>query len=401
MGRSVSKRSIARRSLSLLRRRTIPFTEGNRVELLVDGGPYFRKLIETIAAAKEYVFLEVYILANDETGWRVARVLMERARAGLEVAVCYDGYGSIALSKEYVDALTGAGVKLLPFRPLSIFHRRWPWGKRNHRKTLVVDGRIAMVGGLNIANDYAAKEDGGRGWRDTAVWVEGPAVRQLEGLFRHLWRRYRGRPALAPRQRRRATSISERETRAPQRPGQAKVRFLGNFGRRDRAFIRRAYLQAILTAERTIRICNAYFVPDRVFRRALIRAAKRGVSVEIIVAGATDVPVVLWASRWYYGRFLKHRIRLYEFHERILHAKTAVIDGQWVTVGSSNLDDLSAFRNLEVNAGILCPRLGAEADAQFALDRDRSLRVDRAAWKRRSRVRRFLEWFFGRFRRIY
>ncbi|MBK8010762.1 MAG: cardiolipin synthase ClsB [Deltaproteobacteria bacterium] len=390
----MSKRSIARRSLSLLRRRTIPFTEGNRVELLIDGGPYFRKLVETIAAAEHYIFLEVYILASDETGWRVARALMERARAGLEVAVCFDGYGSIALSRDFVDALTEAGVKLLPFRPPSLFHRRWPWEKRNHRKTLVVDGRVAMVGGLNISNDYAAKEDGGRGWRDTAVWVEGPAVRQLEALFRHLWRRYRGRPSLVLRRGRRAFPMDSR-------PGRAKVRFLGNFGRRDRAFIRRAYLQAIMTADRTIRICNAYFVPDRVFRRALIRAAKRGVSVEIIVAGATDVPIVLWASRWYYGRLLKHKIRLYEFHERILHAKTAVIDGQWVTVGSSNLDDLSAFRNLEVNAGILCPRLGAEADAQFAIDRDRSQRVDRAAWKSRSRIRRFLEWFFGRFRRIY
>lgn len=366
----------------------MPFVGGNRVEILVDGGPYYRSLIEAIASAEHYVFLETYIVAADRTGWRVADALAERARAGVEIAFVFDGYGSMGLDDRYTDFLAEHGVKLLRFHPLSFSKGIWPWSKRNHRKVLVVDGRVGIVGGMNISDDYAAVDDGGKGWRDTAVRVEGPAVSELERMFRALWSR-EGRTPLAATRR-----------RPPDFPGGTEVRFLGSTALGDRNFIRRAYLAAFLGAERSIRIANAYFIPDRVVRRALVRAARRGIRVEVIVGGATDVKAALYATRAYYSRFLKHGIRIYEWTESVLHAKTAVVDGEWTTIGSSNLDYLS-MRNLEVNAGFFDARVGAAMEDQFEVDRAKSRPVERALWKERPFLMRIFEWFYFLLARRY
>lgn len=374
--RDVFKRGFERRGRS-------PFVEGNRVELLFDGGPFFRRFIEAVKQAERYVYIESYIVVADTTGWRVAKALAEKAREGVEVAFCIDGYGSLTLDASYLELLRDAGVKVLLFRPPSLTKRRWPWRKRNHRKIVVVDGRVGIVGGMNISDDYASVEDGGRGWRDTAVAVEGPAVAILESMFRRVWATNGGE------------DLQSVYRSAPPDPDGEAVRFLANFGRRDRAFIRRAYLIAIIGAESSVRIMNAYFMPDRVLVRALIRAARRGVRVELILAGATDVKSALYASRSLYSKLLKHGIDVYEWSERVLHAKTAVIDGMWTTVGSSNLDYLSSFRNLEVNAGIIGERIGSDMEKQFALDRARSKRIELEAWKQRPFWMKTVEWFFS------
>lgn len=383
----------ARRGLSDLFRRPhrrvpFPYVGGNQVHLLIDGGAFFGAVLEAIAAAQRSVLVETYILASDKTGWRVSEALAAAARRGAEVALCYDGYGSFAVDYRMIKSLRDAGVRTLVFRPVSITKGVWPWTKRNHRKSVIVDSRIGIVGGQNIGNDYAALEDGGKDWRDTAVRVEGPAVAQLESMFRATWSRYGGAPLAS------AAEI------APAHPDGHDVRFLGNFARRDRAFIRRQYLLAILAAQRTIRICNAYFVPDRVLRRALIRAARRGVQVELLIGAATDVFAVLHVSRGLYERFFLHGIRIYEWHDRILHAKTAVIDGVWSTIGSSNFDNLSFFTNLEVNAVILDERVGQAMDEQFDRDIARSRAINMDLWRRRPLIQRIAEWFFGLFRRF-
>jgi cardiolipin synthase len=367
----------------------LPFVAGNRVALLVDGGAFFKAVDEAIASAQRTVFVETYILRADKTGWRVANALADRARAGVECALVYDAYGSLGLDSALIDFLREAGVKTLDYRPISPFRGIWPWRKRIHRKSVIVDARIGIVGGQNICDDYAAVEDGGKGWRDTSVRVEGPAVVQLEAMFRRLWAESRGQEL--------TTSSHTPEAYAEGH----QVRFLGNFARRDRAFIRKAYILAILGAERRIRICNAYFVPDRVLTRALIRAARRGVRVEIIIGAATDVTAVLHMSRGLYSRLLLNGIKVYEWHDRILHAKTAVIDGEWSTIGSSNLDNLSSFRNLEVNATILGERIGGALDDQFEIDRARSTAILPELWARRPWVQRIIEWFFGHFRGLF
>lgn len=378
---TVALRDVFKRAFE--RRGRAPFIEGNHVEVLIDGGPFFRRFIDAVKQAERYVYIESYIVSADTTGWRVAKALAERAREGVEIAFCIDGYGSLTLEAGYLDFLRGAGVKVLLFRPLSLTKRRWPWRKRNHRKIVVVDGRIGIVGGMNISDDYASIEDGGRGWRDTAVSVEGPAVAILESMFRRVWAKNGG-----------ADLESVYRSTRPDPDGEA-VRFLANFGRRDRAFIRRAYLLAIIGAESTVRIMNAYFIPDRVLVRALIRAAKRGVRVELILAGATDVKSALYASRALYSKLLKNGIHVYEWSERVLHAKTAVIDGMWATIGSSNLDYLSSFRNLEVNAGIIGERIGRDMEHQFERDRSRSKEIELEVWKRRPLWMKLVEWFFS------
>jgi cardiolipin synthase len=366
----------------------VPYVGGNRVSLLVDGGAYFSALLHSISEARRSVFVETYIYVADKTGWRVAEALVERARAGVEVALIYDGYGSLTLDSKLVRYLRDGGVKTLVFRPISLLKGIWPWSKRNHRKSAIIDGRTGIVGGQNISDNYASIADGGHDWRDTGVRIEGPAVTQLEAMFRAMWSRFGGVPL---------ASIPET---TPPYPEGHDARFLGNFARRDRAFIRRQYMLAILQAERSIRIANAYFVPDRVLLRALIRAAKRGVKVELLIGAATDVVAVLHISRSLYAKFLKHGIAVYEWHDRVLHAKTAVIDGVWSTIGSSNLDTLSLFGNFEVNAVILGERVGRALEDQFDVDIARSRPILPDVWRRRPLIQRAAEWFFGLFRRL-
>lgn len=365
------------------------YVEGNRSELLIDGGAFFDAVVALIQSAQHYVCLEFYIVTADSTGWRIAEALVERAKAGVEVAFSYDWYGSVGLDDEYIQYLEAAGVKVLAFGQPSLRKMVWPWGRRNHRKLVIADGRVGIVGGLNLAAEYDAQERGGGNWRDTAVRVEGPVVADLELMFRRLWARQKGK------------KLSSTPTRAEPFPGGDPVYFYGNYARRDRAFIRRAYLQAILSAQRTVRITNAYFIPDRVLRRALTRAAQRGVQVEVIVAGATDVPPALLASRAFYPQLLKGGVGVFEFHERVLHAKTAVIDGEWSTIGSSNLDYWSSYVNLEVNAAILGRRVGGAMEDQFSLDRQRSQQIRPESWGDRPLKERLMDWMLRTFFRWY
>lgn len=359
------------------------FLAGHSVELLVDGGPYFGRVIEEIERAERTIFIETYILRSDTTGWKIARALAERSAAGVEVAICYDAYGSDDLSPQFLSFLDEAKVARLAFRPLSILRRSMPWSRRNHRKIVLIDGEVAFVGGLNIADDYASVESGGRGWRDTAVRVHGPATYHLERLFRRLWRTEGGAPLCSP-----PCPRPEPET------GGMQVRFIANFARGERAMIRRAYEVAVESARERVQIMNAYFFPHRALRRAIEAAARRGVKVELILAGTSDVAPAVYAARSLYSRLLKAGVEIYEWHERVLHAKTAVVDGEWTTVGSSNLDPFSSFVNLELNAGIFSRRFGSEMVAQFEADRARCVPVKLETWQRRSWTQRALELAF-------
>ena len=369
-------------------RRTTPLVGANRVELIIDGSPFFLDFIQTILSAKHYVFVETYIVADDRTGSKVKDALIQKAKEGVEVAFVYDAFGSLSLPDAYVEELMSAGVKVHKFRPFSFTIGLNRLVKRNHRKLLVVDGQIGFVGGMNLSDDYAALADGGQGWRDTAVKVDGPAVKQLEQLFRQMWARYA------------KIGLQTTPIQAIDYPGGHDVRFIANYGRVDRADIHRAYIRSILSAKKSVRIVTAYFTPDRKLLRALRRAAKRGVSVEIITAGATDLEVILHASRGLYANLLRHGVRIYEWHDRVLHAKTAVVDGFWSTVGSANLNHRTWLLDQEVNATITGEQFAKQMDTQFELDRARCRAITRELWRQRPMWRRLIEWFFGLFRRL-
>jgi len=376
-----------------------PAIGGNRAQSLVDGRAAYPSMLAAIAAARTSVLLESYIFRADGTGARFLTALCARAAAGARVRVLVDGVGSRQIPPEFWAPLLAAGGAVEVFRPLHRFMSlgwwRFLW-KRDHRKLLVVDERVAFIGGVNIADDYAPSEEGGGGWHDAHVRIEGPAAAALGQLFLRTWHqvtssslevfRYGGRqprPLDAPRN--------------VEAAGDVSVQILeGSLTRRHS--VRKAYLHAIRTAERTIRITNAYCIPDRMVRRALALARQRGVRVQMLLAGATDIAAVQYASHFLYRRMLDLGIEIYEWTEHVLHAKTAVIDGVWCSIGSYNLDRRSLVHNLEANIGCVDPTLGAALDEQFERDVMKSKPIDPKTWHRRSPLAKILELLFYQLR---
>ncbi len=359
----------------------------DRVWILKDGEQTYPAMLRAIEGAQHTIVLETYILKDDDTGHRFAAALEARARAGVEVSVMYDAWGS-SVPPEFAEQLTEAGVRLVAFRPVRLFgpaatvwaHLR----RRNHRKSLVVDSHIGFLGGINISDDYDSEEHGGRGWRDTHLRVEGPAAAQLEKLFLETWSSHRGAP------------MKPRPARHP--VGPHGVTIIGNHFAKGRKDIRKAYVSAFVAAKTEINLTQAYFLPPARVMRALFRARRRGVRVRVILAAATDVKLVLFAARGLYRQLLRAGVEVYEWKHRILHAKTAVVDTQWVTVGSSNLDALSLRRNLEVNAVMSDARLGASMVALFEDDLTHCTRITEEALAQRSWLDRVLSWCAYRFR---
>lgn len=365
---------------------------GHRVDLLVSGSEAFPAMIEAIAGARRSVLIEIYILRGDDVGRAFGDALSERAQAGIPCYLLYDALGSIACDPIFLNDLVNAGVHVLAYRPIGPFRRRFRFarlGRRNHRKLVVVDGKVGFVGGLNFGEEYLSIRDGGAGWHDVHVRVEGPVARDLEQSFRGIWRRAGGTQP---------PPLSE----VPATPvGPAAVAKIENRERSNRMSIRRAYLHAIATARQEILIENAYFIPDIGIRWALRRAIRRGVVVKVIVPTVSDVPAVQWASQHLFARLLELGVRLFAWPDRMMHAKAAVIDQAWVTIGSYNLDDRSLFYNLEINLAVADTEFGAEVARRFEehLVGCRELTID--AWRRRPAWAKVLEWFFYRFKRWF
>lgn len=351
----------------------------HRLALLRDGEQAFPRMLEDIARAKSSVCLETYILRDDRTGRAFGDVLMDRAAAGVEVSVLFDAWGS-SVSDRFVQRLRHAGVRVLAFRPVgrAAKERRFlraVW-RRDHKKSLIVDGVVGYTGGINVSDDYAPVSAGGGGWRDTHVRIAGPAARELLYYFLRTWRREQG-PAFD----------EDRYVFGSRRPD-PHVQVISSERRKGRNDIGREYRDAIGNARSRILITNAYFLPTLRLFYALTDAARRGVDVRIIVAGATDVPPVRYAARSIYGRLLRAGVRVHEFVGRVLHAKTAVIDGAWSTVGSSNLDSQSLKMNLEVNAIIRSRAFAAALERMFFEDLGACEEVTLDAWTRRSPLER-------------
>ena len=316
---------------------------GNSVQLLIGGDEAYPRMLEAIASAQRTAWLEVYEFWDDKVGRLFASALAERAKAGVDVRVLVDALGAALSAGRLLDELKGSGVKVRAVFELRPWLRAWRWFRRDHRKLLVVDGRSAFTGGLNVGMPYAGPRYGGAGWEDLQLEVHGPAVVALSRLFARLWRRNGGEPIDEP----------------PHCPvaGEEVVRVLANHLARSRKEIRLAYRFAIDLAQKSIFIANAYFLPGPSMLKALVRARRRGAQVTIILPGANDIPGFQLASRARYQRLLAAGVRIFETRGTMLHSKAAVIDGQWTTVGSCNLDTWSLHRNLELNVAVLGPRM--------------------------------------------
>ncbi len=363
---------------------------GNSIRLLRGGAETFPAMVAAIEAATRSVCLETYIIDDDRTGRRITDALCARARAGVTVRLLYDAVGGWGMASSFVDRLREAGVEVVEFHPIAPWRRRWGLSRRDHRKILVVDDEVGFTGGLNLSDDYAATADGGRGWHDIHCELRGPVVADLGRLFRRTWLYAHGRPYPAP---------PDASTVAGIAGGATFARVLDNAFRRRRRVIRRAYLAAINAAEEDVLLANAYFLPDRGLRAAMRRAVARGVAVRVIVPGRSDVALVELAGLYLYHRLARAGVEILRWRGPMMHAKAAVVDGVWSTIGSYNLDSISLLRNLEVTVETLDPAHGAVMRAQHQADRANCVRFDAAAWRALSWWRRAASWLAYQFER--
>jgi cardiolipin synthase len=319
------------------------FLAGNRLTLLNSGGEYFPALLAAIEAATSEIFLESYIYANDEIGHAVSGALCRAAARGVVVNVTVDGFGGRNFATDFLPRLTAGGIRAMLYRPeIGRFHMRRHRLRRLHRKLVVIDGRVAFVGGINIIDDNNAPAEM-RPRYDYAVRVEGPVLEPMHHAVRRMWeivswvnfkRRFRLVPPTSPC----CDSL-----------GEQSAAFLIRDNIRHRNDILHAYIAAIETAREEILIANAYFLPGVRFGLALQAAAKRGVRVSIMLQGKTDHPLLRFATQAMYSLALEQGMRIFEYEKSFMHAKVAVIDGEWATVGSSNIDPFSLLLAKEAN----------------------------------------------------
>jgi len=362
---------------------------GCEITVLRDGGDTYPAMLAALAEARHAICFETYILAADRTGDRFKAVLIDRARAGVQVRIIYDAVGSFGLPDSWVHELRTAGCEVIDFNPIAPWRRRFRLSHRDHRKIVVVDDRVAFTGGLNIADDYAAVEDGGAGWHDMHCRVTGAIVLDLSRMFRRTWLRCGG--AIYP-----AAPAPANDVPA----GGSFIRLLDNTLRRQRATVRRAYLHAIKTARSLVLIQNAYFLPDRGVRRALARAAARGVDVRVMAPGRSDVRLAAWAGLYVFRRLARRGVKIFLWRGPMMHAKTATVDALWSTIGSYNFDAQSRFNNLEVTVEILDASTGQTLAHNFERDVTNADPFDEQAWMQLPWWRKALAWLGYRLRRF-
>jgi cardiolipin synthase len=368
-----------------------PLTKGNKVTLLIDGPATYAAMFETIRGAKDNINLETFILEDDEIGKKFTDLLLRKQAEGVQVNIIYDSMGSFTTSESFFQRLRDGGIHVVEFNPVSPLkgHLKWLMINPDHRKILIVDGKVAISGGINISKVYSGKFSGRKKvkgdplpWRDTDVQIEGPAVAEFQKLFLDTWSKQEGLKLSEPNY---YPKMKE--------DGNALVRVVGSTPGSDNRITFIVYVTAITFAEHSIHLTNAYFVPDKQILKAFADAARRGVDVKIILPATTDSQLVLNAARHNYSELLKAGVKIYERRNVVLHAKTAVIDGVWSTVGSTNLDSLSLLSDDEVNAVVLSREFAVEMERMFASDLAQSDQIQCDKWGERPLFQKIKESF--------
>jgi len=366
-----------------------PLVLGNKLTLLHNGPATYEAMFAAIRAARDHINLETYIFNDDDSGRQFAELLLERQAAGVQVNLIYDSVGGLATPRAFFDRLRAGGIEVLefnPVNPLSGNQDSWLLNNRDHRKLLVIDGRTAFVGGINISDTYSSGPGRRRarkqalgaisasgGWRDTHLRIEGPVVAEFQKLFIDTWSRQKG------------GALAAKNYFPLLRPaGDEVVRAIGSTPDDPESLIYLTLISAITHAERQVQLTIAYFAPDPQLLGALTDAAQRGVAVQLILPGQSDSWAVFQIGRSHYSELLRSGVKIHERRNAMQHAKTACIDRVWCTVGSTNLDWRSFLHNDEINAVVLGSGFAAEMEAQFAADLAESEAVARPAWRRRS-----------------
>jgi cardiolipin synthase len=348
-----------------------PFLGGNQVEVYFDGRAAFIAMQKAVAAAQKEILLESYIFKDDGTGRLFLKSTKAAAERGAQVRVLVDAMGSSQTRAEFWEEMESHGIEFHLFHPL--FESLWYQPFRDHRKILVVDREVAFTGGMNIGEEYGSpRPKPGSTWRDTHVRVQGPAAWEMAVVFSEGWTHAGGDPF----------EIDPLSAAAAEAPG-SRILVLDSRPKRGQAESA-AVLAAIAAACRErLWITNAYFAPGRGAIKILGETAARGVDVRLLLPGKTDVPIVRRAGHGYYGALLAAGVRIFEYQEAILHAKTLVTDGLASVVGSTNLDFRSFLFNAECDLLVLCPQTAATMEAAFLADQERSEEVRLADWRQR------------------
>ncbi len=313
------------------------------MQLIRGGRAYFDKLLQLIGMAKESIHLQTYIYEDDETGRLVANALKEAVLRNVEVHLMADGYASQAMSKSFIADLKNAGIH---FRFFETFFksRYFYFGRRMHHKMTVVDTRYALVGGVNISNRYNDMP-GQPAWLDFALFVEGEVARELCVLCWKSWKSYPVNMGITP--------CEEKQVSFDFLPEeQSEVRMRRNDWVRRKNQISSTYVKILRSSRSEVTILCSYFLPGIFIRRQMVNAIKRGVSIRVIAAGNSDVKVAKNAERWLYDWLLRNGIELYEYQKNILHGKMAVSDEEWMTAGSYNINNISAYASIELNLDV-------------------------------------------------
>ncbi len=376
------------RMIRLLRRfRTAPLPVNhrhNRVEFFSEGAAMFRALHAALRSARHFILVEYYLIRSDRTGHAFAAELAGAVRRGVRVWLIYDYVGSIDTPASFFDHMAQQGIELIPFNVPSLRRGLHWFDRRSHRKMAIIDGTHAFLGGFNIGDEYSGVTEGERRFHDVGFNIAGNAVKELVRLFLETWRMERGEALRLPP----GDVETDLHARAS---GRANVAIVSGGPLQTRSAIGGAFLLSIVSAAAEVIVVTPYFVPGPRMMRALIRAARRGISVRLLLPERSDVPLVQLLGRSYYGPLLKNGIEIYELGREILHAKVMLIDGKRTVVGSANLDQRSLHRNFEINLIIDDTAFGGQVKAMLRKDFADSRRILLDEHERRGALIRFLE----------
>lgn len=354
---------------------------GNAVRLLRNGEQTFPVWLEAIERARERISLEMYIFASDKIGTQFGEALCRAAKRGVTVRLLYDYVGARFASPDFFPRLRAAGVHTITYHGFRGWRPRfWTLFRRNHRKTLVCDGQVAFTGGLNIADEWLPESQGGGGWHDAVVEVRGPAVRDIEAIFLQTWNR----------RSRRRFRLDPRTLDRPRPAGGTALAVVSNTELLDRFAIRRWALHAIRGSRERVLLANPYFAPDNGFLRAVRAAAGRGVDVRLLVPAKSDIRILDYAARATFPRLLAAGVRIFQ-HRKVVHTKALLVDDDFVSLGSYNLDHRSLAYNLEMVVNTFDRAYNAEVAAMLASDMAEADEIRADAFGRRGLIQRILE----------
>ncbi len=361
---------------------TIGYTLRNEASLIRGGSAYFNALETLIQNAQKSIHFQVYIFDDDETGQRIAKALTDASNRGVKVHLLIDGYASQYLSNSFIQNLTKSGIHFRWFEP--VFRgKTFYFGRRMHHKMVVADGSTALVGGMNISNRYNDLPDR-PAWLDWAVLVSGEIATKLDVLSVKMW----NRSALVK------TKLALPVPAVNRVSTECMVRMRRNDWIFRKIEISGSYLEMFRKAEKEIIIMSGYFLPGLLIRKALTRAAKRGVEISIIIAGESDIKMAKAAERYWYPFLFRHKIRIYEYQTGILHGKMSVYDEKWATIGSYNVNNISAYASIELNLDILNQPFGKTAtDELKKIITNNCIEITAERYSKQTILNRFIYWW--------